>query len=60
MSQRLEDRVKELCVKATSTPDSPEFNELLKPLKDALRDIPTESRDTVTWNQARTERRSRK
>jgi hypothetical protein len=42
MSQRLEDRIKELCVKATSTPDSSEFNQVLKQLKDALRDIPTD------------------
>jgi hypothetical protein len=42
MSQRLEDRIKELCVKATCTPGSPEFNEVLKQLKDALRNIPTD------------------
>jgi hypothetical protein len=29
-------------VKATSTPDSAEFNEVLKQLKDALRNIPTD------------------
>jgi len=36
MFQRLEDRIKTLCVKAAATPDSPELTDILKHLKAAL------------------------
>jgi formylmethanofuran dehydrogenase subunit E len=36
MSQRLEDRIKELCAKAVVTPESPELNAILKELQAAL------------------------
>ena len=36
MSQRLEDRIKVLCAKALSTPESPELNHVLKDLQAAL------------------------
>src|SRR3979490_3057805 len=36
MSQRLEDRIKELCARAVSTPQSPELNQVLKDLQAAL------------------------
>ena len=38
MSQRLEDRIKELCAKAVVTPESPELNAILKQLHAALLD----------------------
>ena len=36
MSQRLEDRIKELCAKAVVAPESPELNAILKELQAAL------------------------
>jgi hypothetical protein len=36
LSQRLEDRIKELCAKAVVTPESPELNTILKELQAAL------------------------
>jgi hypothetical protein len=36
MSQRLEDRIKDLCAKAVATPESPELNAILKDLQAAL------------------------
>jgi hypothetical protein len=39
MFRRLEDRIKQLCAKALSTPESPELNEVLKQLQDALHDV---------------------
>jgi hypothetical protein len=36
MFQRLEDRIKELCVKAAATPQSSELDEILQQLKAAL------------------------
>jgi hypothetical protein len=38
MSQRLEDRIKELCAKAVVTPESPELNAFLKEFHAALAD----------------------
>jgi hypothetical protein len=39
MFQRLKDRIKQLCAKALSTTESPELNEVLKQLQDALHDV---------------------
>ncbi|GEM_PF-6408931 len=36
MSQRLDDRIKELCAKAVATPESPELEEILQQLQKAL------------------------
>ena len=36
MFQRLEDRIKELCLKAASTPESPELEQIFHHLKAAL------------------------
>ena len=36
MSERLEDRIKQLCAKAISTPESPELNAILKEVQAAL------------------------
>ena len=36
MPRRLEDRIKDLCVKAIASPDSRESNDIFKELEDAL------------------------
>jgi len=36
MPRRLEDRIKDLCVKAIASPDPSEFNDIFKQLQDAL------------------------
>ena len=36
MPRRLEDRIKDLCVKAIASPDSRESNDIFKKLEDAL------------------------
>jgi hypothetical protein len=58
MSQRLEDRIKELCAKALSTPESPELNEVLKQLQDALHEHTNRLRDMIARRRTRTERGS--
>ena len=58
MFQRLEDRIKQLCAKALSTPESPELNEVLKQLQDALHEHTNRLRDMAGSRQIRTERRS--
>ena len=58
MFQRLEDRIKQLCAKALSTPESPELNEVLKQLQDALHEHTNRLRDMVRGRQILTERRS--
>jgi hypothetical protein len=58
MFQRLEDRIKQLCAKALSTPESPELNEVLKQLQDALHEHTDRLRDMVASRRIRTERRS--
>jgi hypothetical protein len=58
MFQRLEDRTKQLCAKALSTPESPELNEVLKQLQDALHEHTDRPRDKVASRRISTERRS--
>jgi hypothetical protein len=59
MTQTLEDRIKELCAKAVTTPASPELEEILAELKGALREH-TEGLRKITSNYlARQERRSK-
>ena len=58
MFQRLEDRIKQLCAKALSTPESPELNEVLKQLQDALHEHTDRLRDMVASRRIRTERPS--
>jgi uncharacterized coiled-coil protein SlyX len=60
MSQRLDDRIKELCVKAAATPDSPELNEILQQLKAALAEHTLRMRNLVAAfpRAVRPERRS--
>jgi hypothetical protein len=58
MFQRLEDRIKQLCAKALSTPESPELNDVLKQFQDALHEHTDRLRDMVASRRIRTERRS--
>ena len=37
-SRRLEDRIRELCAKAVSAPDSADFNEVMQQLRECLRE----------------------
>ena len=37
-SRRLEDRIRELCAKAVSAPDSADFNEVMQQLRESLRE----------------------
>jgi hypothetical protein len=43
MSQRLDDRIKEICAKAVAIPESPELEEILQQLQKALHDHASES-----------------
>jgi hypothetical protein len=47
MSRRLEDRIKELCARAVSTPESPELNQVLKDLQAALHEHTQRLRKTA-------------
>jgi hypothetical protein len=58
MFQRLEDRIKQLCAKVLSTPESPELNEVLKQLQDALHEHTNRLRNMVASRRIRTEPRS--
>jgi uncharacterized coiled-coil DUF342 family protein len=59
MSPRLEDRIKELCAKAVTTPESsPELNEILKQLQSALHEHNERLRGMVANRDTHTERRS--
>ena len=58
MSPRLEDRIKQLCAQAVTTPESPELNEILKQLQSALHEHTERLRDMIVSRQAHTERRS--
>ena len=58
ISQRLEDRIKQLCAKALSTPESPELNEVLKQLQNALREHTSRLRSMVASRRTRAERDS--
>ena len=56
MSQRLEDRIKELCAKALALPASPELNEVLKQLQEALHEHTRRLREMVASRRTRAER----
>ena len=58
MSPRLADRIKELCAKAVTTPDSPELNEILKQLQSALHEHTERLRGIVASRDTHIERRS--
>src|SRR5258708_2189139 len=58
MFQRLEDRIKQLCAKALSTPESPELNKVLKQLQDARPEATDRVRELVDSRRNRTEGRS--
>ena|ERR1700694_3854957 len=58
MSPRLEDRIKELCAKVVTTPQSPELNEILKQLQSALHEHNGRLRGMVASRDTHTERRS--
>jgi hypothetical protein len=58
MSQRLEDRIKDLCAKALTLPASSELNEVLKQLQEALHEHTGRLRDMVASRRTRAERRS--
>jgi uncharacterized coiled-coil protein SlyX len=61
MSHRLEDRIKELCAKATTLPDSsPELDEVLKELQDALHEHNQRLRKMVAHFPVPPDRRSPK
>jgi hypothetical protein len=38
MTQRLDDRIRELCASAVAAPQSPELEEILQQLRDAIRE----------------------
>jgi hypothetical protein len=57
MSQRLDDRIKELCAKAVAPPESPELEEILQALQDALREHSERLRKTLAQYPTRPERR---
>ena len=58
MSQRLENRIKELCAKALTLPASPELNEVLKQLQEALHEHTSRLRRMVASRRTRAERGS--
>jgi hypothetical protein len=58
MSPRLEDRIKQLCAKAVTTPESPELNEILKQLQSALHEHTERLRGIVAARHIPEERRS--
>jgi hypothetical protein len=58
MSQRLEDRIKELCAKALTLPASPELNEVLKQLQEALHEHTRRLREMVASRRTRAGRGS--
>jgi hypothetical protein len=53
---RLEDRIKELCAKATATPESPDLNEIFQQLKAALSEHTQRTRKGLAELSNRTER----
>jgi hypothetical protein len=59
MPQRLDDRIKELCAKAVATPASPELEEILQQLQDALHEHTERIRKMLSHYPNRPERRSR-
>jgi len=57
MERRLEDRIRDLCAKAVSTPESPELDQILADLKRALEEHINRIRARALFPQAK-ERRS--
>jgi len=60
MTQRLDDKIKELCQKAVVTPASPELEEILKELQSALHEHTERLRKMVAHYPTRPERRTPK
>jgi hypothetical protein len=59
MPQRLDDRIKELCAKAITTPPSPQLDEILTELKSSLHEHTERMRKAAANYRARHERRSK-
>ena len=49
-SRRLEDRIRELCAKAVSAPDSADLNEVMQQLREALREHANRLRQLAARN----------
>jgi len=58
MNRRLEDRIRELCAKVVSMPDTPEWTKTIQQLKAALQEHACRMRELVAEFPMRTERRS--
>jgi hypothetical protein len=58
MKRRLEDRIRELCAKAVATPETPEWNNILQQLANALHEHTRRMRKLITEVPIRVERRS--
>jgi hypothetical protein len=58
MNRRLEDRIRELCAKVVSMPDTPEWNKTLQQLTAALQEHARRMRKLVAELPMRTDRRS--
>ena len=57
MNRRLEDRIRELCAKVVVTPGTPEWNEILRELSEALHEHTRRMRKLITELPLRGERR---
>ena len=57
MPRRLEDRIKDLCVKAIASPDPSEFNDIFKELQNALHEHNERIRKLAASRPVREERR---
>jgi hypothetical protein len=58
MKRRLEDRIRELCAEVVTTPEAPEWNEILQQLTAALHEHTRRMRKLIAELPVRTERRS--
>ena len=57
--RRLEDRIREWCIKAVGTPDGAEFSEVIKQLKEALHEHAKRLRQLAAAKPRSPERRNR-
>jgi hypothetical protein len=55
MPQRLDDRIRELCAKAVATPESPQLDEILRQLQQALHEHAKRLREMVAYYPVRSE-----
>jgi predicted membrane chloride channel (bestrophin family) len=57
-SRRLEDQIREWCIKAVATPDLAEFNEVIQQLREALREHTKRLRQLAAGKPPSPERRN--